>query len=95
MKSLRCYNCNSKFEFHDNLGFKEECGSCREDLHVCRNCHFYDPGSYNECKETSADVVKDKERANFCEYFVASDRSGGEDKSSSIKSAAEALFKKK
>jgi hypothetical protein len=32
-------------------------------------CSFYDPKVYNECKETNADRITEKEKANFCDYF--------------------------
>ena len=45
------------------------CPSCGSDLHSCYNCKFYSSGSHYDCKETNADLVTDKERANFCDYF--------------------------
>jgi hypothetical protein len=45
------------------------CTSCGKDLRVCKNCRFYLPGASNDCRETSAEPVKDKERANFCDWF--------------------------
>lgn len=38
-------------------------------MHVCRNCEHYDPGLYNQCRETMAERVIDKQTANFCEYY--------------------------
>lgn len=46
-----------------------ECLSCRAELHVCRLCRFYDPSKAESCAEERADPPKDKQRANFCEYF--------------------------
>lgn len=79
----------------DKVGFRKECSHCRADLHVCKNCTFYDPKAYNECRETSADVVREKERANFCDFF--SPRQGAasvDDQKNAQRTAAEALFKK-
>ena len=42
---------------------------CHADLHVCKTCEFYESGIHNDCRETSAEFVSDKERANFCDYF--------------------------
>ena len=92
---MTCFHCQKTTTSESKIGFREECGSCRSDLHVCKNCEFYDPKVYNECRETSADVVRDKERANFCDFFSA--KEGGNqsaDKASALKAAAEALFKK-
>jgi hypothetical protein len=33
------------------------------------NCRHYDPAHHNSCRETEADLVEDKARRNFCEYF--------------------------
>ncbi|MBF0341324.1 MAG: hypothetical protein HQL95_10245 [Magnetococcales bacterium] len=40
-----------------------------KDTRVCLNCRFHDPGSYNECRETVAERIVDKDKANFCEEF--------------------------
>ena len=37
------------------------------------NCAFYSETSYNECKESQADRVLDKEKANYCDYFKANE----------------------
>lgn len=93
---LVCFSCKKELSFSDpKIGFREECPHCRADVHVCKNCQFYDPKAYNECREPSADVVREKERANFCEYFTP--RTGGapeQDKAAALRAAAEALFKK-
>ena len=76
------------------IGRRDECSFCKSDLHVCKNCQMYDPKSYNECKEPSADVVKEKERANFCDFFKAQESGDKVDMKAKQLSAAEALFKK-
>lgn len=47
----------------------EECRSCGAELHVCRMCEFYDTTVAKSCREPIAEEVKDKTRANFCDYF--------------------------
>ena len=32
-------------------------------------CDFYESGAHNDCRESSADMVTDKERSNFCDYY--------------------------
>ncbi len=94
--SIHCFSCNTPLTYIDNVGFREECTKCMADVHACKNCEFYDTSSYNECRETSAEPVKEKERANFCDFFKATDRINGQNtQTDKIKSAAEALFKKK
>ncbi|MBU6469206.1 MAG: hypothetical protein KGL00_06305 [Gammaproteobacteria bacterium] len=46
-----------------------ECLACRAELHVCLQCRFYDPRKPEGCTEERADPPKDKQRANFCDYF--------------------------
>lgn len=94
---LSCFSCGKPLQFVDRVGLREECPHCHADVHVCRNCHHYDPKVYNECKETSAEVVREKDRANYCDHFQA--RSGNVTAANKAQqdllSAAEALFKKK
>ena len=90
-----CFHCKTEMKISAKVGFRDECDKCRSDLHVCKNCQFYDPKSYNECRELSADVVKEKERANFCDFFSPNqDGASGVDKAAQLRAAAEALFKK-
>ncbi len=90
-----CFSCKKANSYQDKLGFRDECLHCRADLHVCKNCEFYDAKAYNECRETSADVVREKERANFCDFFNARKGLGSvDDHKAKLKSAAESIFKK-
>jgi hypothetical protein len=67
---LRCWKCGvSLADYTLPLRRIEECRACRAELHVCRMCEFYDTAKAKHCRETIADEVKDKERANFCDYF--------------------------
>jgi len=47
----------------------DECKNCNAELHVCKLCEFYDIGKAKHCREPIAEEVRDKERANFCDYF--------------------------
>lgn len=93
---INCFKCNNEMEFQDFISRREECPSCGEDVRVCKNCEFYDPKVYNECRETQSDPVQDKERSTLCDYF----RPGGSgsavgNEKDKLKSAAEALFNPK
>lgn len=93
--SVTCFNCSEKMEFVDFVSRREECPKCGEDVRVCKNCEFYDPKSYNECRETSADPIQEKHRSNLCEYFRPGGGDGaGKNSADELKAAAEALFKK-
>ena len=68
--TLVCWKCGAPIGDQPlPLGRTAECAGCRADLHVCRMCEYYDPRVAMSCRETVADEVKDKERANFCDYF--------------------------
>lgn len=93
---LNCFECNEAMSFVDRVGRRDECPKCGADVRVCKNCQFYDPKSYNECRETSADPVQDKERSNLCDYFAPGGSStSAKDSRDALLAAAEALFKKK
>lgn len=92
---IKCFSCGTELSFPGMPGRRDECTNCRADVHVCRNCKHYDRSAYNECREPSADVVREKDRANFCDYFTPGDGSlNPSDKKDDLLSAAEALFKK-
>lgn len=93
-----CFSCQKELSVKANqlIGRRDECPFCRADMHACKNCLHYDSKAYNECKEPIADVVKEKDRANFCDHFTfAMDRNAVVDKAALLRAAAEALFKKK
>ena len=67
-KTITCHQCNTTTSA-ENISRRESCDKCNYDLWVCKNCSFYSPSSYNECKEPQAERVIDKEKKNFCDYF--------------------------
>lgn len=40
-----------------------------KEKHLCINCRFYFKGAHYDCRENIDELVKDKDRPNFCEYF--------------------------
>lgn len=64
-----CAKCGTPYTLTQRLGRKESCPKCDADLHTCHNCRHFDPHSHNECRETQADWVREKARANYCDYF--------------------------
>lgn len=95
MPDLICFHCQKAVSYIGKIGRRDECHACKSDLHACKNCHFYDPVAYNQCREPSADVVQEKDRSNFCDYFQPRIGGLGGRSSTDLKAAAEALFKKK
>jgi hypothetical protein len=94
---MQCWNCKTQVDTRQRIGFRDYCPACERALHACRNCDFYDPAYNNQCRETAAERVVDKDRQNFCEYFVPR-RAAGPTIGNTTLSARErldALFKKK
>jgi hypothetical protein len=65
-----CHACNKELPEVLKVGRKEECPSCGADLRCCLNCVFYDRAVSKQCRETITELVREKEKANFCDYFV-------------------------
>jgi hypothetical protein len=95
---MDCFACDARVDLAaaQRVGFRDTCDRCHGDLHVCRNCAFHDPAAYNECRESSAERVSDRERANRCDYFVPREGSGNETAAATTtaKQDLDALFKK-
>lgn len=95
--SLACWKCGKPLpeSFKIMVGRRDVCPSCMADVRNCKMCQFYDPKAYNECRESSADRVQDKEKANFCDYFKIGSAGSNPDKERQDALAkAAALFKK-
>jgi hypothetical protein len=91
-----CWNCGNPLSPLD-YGRGDTCSQCGRDTRVCKGCSFYDKQSNNECRESQADRVVEKERSNFCDYFRprSSSISSQTPSRDALRAAAEALFKKK
>jgi len=95
--SFYCHHCGNEIAFTDRVGRGDTCPFCNSEAHCCLNCLYYDPSAYNECHETNADRVLEKDRANFCDYFsFAPDRRPSKVSSKDgALSKLDELFKKK
>jgi hypothetical protein len=95
--SLVCHKCGKPLS--DTLKVmvsrSDICPHCRADIRSCKMCQFYDVKAYNDCRESSADRIVEKEKANFCDYFKIGSAGNDADKArqDAIAKAA-ALFKK-
>ncbi len=94
---MLCQACQTEIPLAggESVAFRDACDRCRADLHICLNCAHYDITIYNECRESSAERILDKDRANRCEYFRPTDQAqasdaGGDDTMADL----ERLFKK-
>ena len=96
---MRCFACDALVELRtgERVGFRDACPHCGRDLHVCRNCAHHDPSAYNECRESSAERVGDRDRANRCDYFAPGTPAAGARREDASRSRAglDALFKPK
>jgi len=65
-----CHACRKELpvEFK-KTSRRDVCPFCRVDLHCCRACAFYDQSAPRQCREPVAQMVKEKDKANFCDYF--------------------------
>lgn len=67
---LQCYRCGASLDaLLLPLSRQEQCPDCTVYLHCCRMCVFFDPAVVEQCREDDAEEVKNKENANFCDYF--------------------------
>jgi hypothetical protein len=93
-----CHHCGGEIKIeHGHVGRTEECARCGSDLHCCLNCTNYDPGAHNRCREPQAEWVSDREKANFCDLFIANSASTAGQKRGAAtdpRSAFDNLFKK-
>lgn len=96
---ISCWQCGETLERLGvgRVGKRESCAKCDADLHCCRNCRFFDPSVHNQCRETQAEWVKEKDRANYCDYLDPTEALGPPRRSSSsssdIKKKFDDLFK--
>ena len=95
---LVCWRCGASLA---NLSLPlrrlDVCKACNAELHVCKMCVEYDTSYAKHCKEPTAEEVRKKDEANFCDHFkpkpgayVAEDTSAIE----RSKAALDDLFRK-
>ena len=68
---MKCWRCGENLaSLTLPLGRLDECRACNAQLHVCRQCVHFDAAVTKACREDDAEEIKEKERANFCDYFI-------------------------
>lgn len=94
--SLVCWKCGASLaELSLPLRRLDECKRCNAELHVCKLCEFYSIAVAKHCREPIAEEVKDKERANFCDYFKprpGAYSAAGQEAAAKAKAQLDALF---
>jgi len=92
-----CHACKRRLEIEKSIGRRDECPFCGADLHCCLNCRFYDRTAPKQCREPVADFVKEKQKANYCDYFVSAEsgvRAQTDAAADQARKALDDLFKK-
>lgn len=92
--TLHCHACGNAIELIDKVKRADACEHCGADLHCCKNCNFYDPNVHSQCRESTTIYEPDKEKANFCTYFVPREGEAAAENKQAAMSALDALFKK-
>lgn len=64
-----CFFCKKEISFNRKIGFRELCPYCDQDLHICKNCTFFDEKKPHHCRILDIEPVTDSEKNNFCEEF--------------------------
>lgn len=96
--SLVCWKCGASLSALSlPLLRLDECPACHAQLHVCRLCVEYDTRIAKHCREPTAEEVREKDRANFCDHYKPKEGAytpGRTDEIARSKSALEDLFRK-
>lgn len=94
---MKCWKCGREIEVKERVGFRDHCPGCDRALHACLNCEFYDVAYNNQCRETQAERVVDKERPNFCDFFGPGKgtKSANTPRDAGARAKLDQLFKKK
>lgn len=90
-----CSACGEEIHIKDRVGRQAKCPKCTMPLHTCLNCRFFHPTAYHNCLETEAEWVREKDRANFCDYFEPAVKPHGtqHDRSDEAKRKLDDLFR--
>lgn len=92
-----CHSCKKSLSLDRSVGRRDVCPFCKADIHCCLNCRFYDRTAPKRCNEPVAESVKEKAKANFCNYFVFAETGINEISNIAVEQARKSLddlFKK-
>jgi len=92
-----CHKCRKEVAVGREVGRKDECPHCHADLYCCLNCKFYDRSAPKQCREPMAELVREKDKANYCDFFQLKETTTGapvKDRETSSRKALDDLFKK-
>ena len=93
---LSCYRCGASLtELTPPISRQDQCPDCFNYLHVCKMCVYFDADVPRQCREDDAEEVIDKEKLNFCDWYVASANAfdaGRADEATRAQKQLDALF---
>jgi len=93
VSELNCWKCDALLKtVLEPFGRRAECPECHAELHVCRMCRHHLPSKAKQCMEPMAEDIKDKTRANFCDWFQTGPNKAGKAPDRSSRSALTNLF---
>lgn len=94
--NIRCYRCGESLAALTlPISRQDECPACQNYLHVCRMCKNFDRRVPRKCREDGAEEVIEKERLNYCDWFVPSEKAfdpTGKATEDAARNALDALF---
>jgi len=93
----RCAMCGTVLQ--SSVDVRGQCPKCAAELHSCRQCNFFDPGSRFECAEPVTARIESKTNKNECRFFalrsnLEKETTAGPPKVNTARAAFDALFKK-
>jgi hypothetical protein len=94
-EKVKCAACASVVQA--SIGRDSTCPKCNADLHTCRQCTYFDPGSRFECRKPLTARILNKGGRNTCELFAARtvvERETSSGAPNDARSAFAKLFKK-
>ena len=94
-EKVKCAACSAIVQA--NIGLESTCPNCNADLHTCRQCTYFDPGSRFECRKPLTARILNKGGRNKCELFAARsvvERETGSGAPTDARQAFANLFKK-
>ena len=67
---LACWRCGTSLAFLSlPLRRLDVCKACNAELHVCKMCVEYNINYAKHCREPTAEEVRKKDEANFCDFY--------------------------
>ena len=54
------HKCKNELVFEVKMQRRDACPHCGADLHVCKNCEYWDIGAHNQCREKITEYTNPK-----------------------------------